>query len=106
MEVRNVELYGVDWKNVNINNLLELARNTNVTIKGRIGLQNVPDADKNKLLELERLFEGQNIFDKNSDLHIYGPTSIYIFGPENTIINEGENFQFRTIVFSENPGEY
>ena len=106
LEVRNIELYGVDWKNVNINNLLELARNTNITIKGRIGLQNVPDADKSKLLELERLFEGQNIFDKNSDLHIYGPTSIYIFGPENTIINEGENFQFRTIVFSENPGEY
>lgn len=106
MEVRNVELYGVDWKNVNVDSLLELARNTNITIKGKIGLQNIPDSDKNKLLELEKLFEGQNIFDKNSDLHIYGPTSIYIFGPEDTIIYEGNNFQFRTIVFSENPGEY
>ena len=106
LEVRNVELYGVDWKNVNVDSLLELARNTNITIKGKIGLQNIPDSNKNKLLELEKLFEGQNIFDKNSDLHIYGPTSIYIFGPEDTIIYEGNNFQFRTIVFSENPGEY
>lgn len=106
LEVRNVELYGVKWTNVNIDRLLELARNTNITIKGKIGLQSVADEDKDKLLELERLFDGQNIFDENSDLHIYGPTSIYIFGPEDGLIYEGTNFQFKTIVFSENPGSY
>lgn len=106
LEVRNVELYGVKWTGVNIDRLLELARNTNITIKGKIGLQSVASEDKDKLLELERLFDGQNIFDENSDLHIYGPTSIYIFGPEDGLIHEGADFQFKTIVFSENPGSY
>ena len=38
------------------------------------------------------------------DLHIYGPDAIYVFGPEDRIILEGNIIQFETIIFSDETG--
>lgn len=103
IEVRNLELYGVDWTGVNIDQLIELKKNTNAIIKGKIGLQKV--TDKTKLLELESLFDGDPIYNKESDLYIYSINQMFVFGPENGVILEGDSFTLRTIVFSETPGQ-
>ena len=103
IEVRSVDIQGVKWENVNIDQLIELGQNTNILLKGSIKLLNVPAEDKFKLLTLKELY-GENIFNNDSDLHIYGPPSIFLFGPEDGIVLEGDNYQFETIVFSEEPG--
>ena len=53
------------------------------------------------MLTLKELY-GDNIFNKESDLYIYGPDGVYVFGPDN--IYEGDSVQFETIIFSENEG--
>ena len=70
-------------------------------LKGSIKLTGVDD--KFKLLTLKELY-GENIFNTDSDLHIYGPDAIFVFGPEDRIVLEGNNYQFETIVFSDEPG--
>lgn len=86
---------------MNIDNLITLAQSTNILLKGKIKLNTV--SDKSKLLTLRSLF-GDNIFNPDSDLYIYGPDSIFVFGPEDKIILEGNSYQFETIVFSEELG--
>jgi hypothetical protein len=54
-------------------------------------------------MTLKELY-GENIFNADSDLHIYGPDSIFVFGPQDGIILEGNNYQFDTIVFSDELG--
>jgi len=98
-ETRILELYGVNWENVSLDNLIELGENINIRLRGIIKLSRIDD--KYKLLRLKELY-GNNIFNKESDLYIYGPDSIYVFGPEKVL--EGDSVQFDTIVFSENSG--
>lgn len=100
IDVRSVEMIGVDWTNVNIDDLIELGENVNILLRGTIKLANVDD--KYKLLTLKKLF-GENIFNKESDLYIYGPNAIYVFGPESIL--EGESVQLETILFSEESGK-
>lgn len=101
IDVRSLELYDIVWTNVDIDNLIQLVQNTNVILKGRIHLKNV--SDKNKLLELESIL-GDNIFDSNSDLYIYSTNQIFVFGPEDGVILEGDSFKLRTIVFCDVKG--
>lgn len=101
IEVRSVDIQGVNWEGVNIDQLIELGQNTNMILKGSIKLTGVDD--KFKLLTLKELY-GENIFNTDSDLHIYGPDAIFVFGPEDRIVLEGNNYQFETIVFSDEPG--
>lgn len=103
IDYRTVELYGVNWENVHIDRLIELGQNTNILLKGSIKLLNVPSEDKFKLLTLKELY-GENIFNTDSDLHIYGPDSIFVFGPEDGIVLEGDDYQFETVVFSDEGG--
>lgn len=70
-------------------------------MKGTIELLDIDD--KFKLLTLKELY-GDNIFNYDSDLHIYGPDAVYVFGPEDRIVLEGDNYQFDTIVFSDEKG--
>jgi hypothetical protein len=83
--------------------LIELKKNTNIIIKGKIGLQKV--TDKTKILELEKLFDGDPIYNKESDLYIYATNQVFVFGPEDGIILEGDSFTLRMIVFSESSGQ-
>lgn len=99
IDVRSVEMTGVNWTNVNIDDLIELGESTNVFLRGTIKLNYVDD--KNKLLTLKELY-GDNIFNKNSDLYIYGPNAIYVFSPESIL--EGESVQLETVIFSEESG--
>lgn len=101
IDYRTVELYGVNWKDVHIDRLIELGQNTNIILKGTIELLDIDD--KFKLLTLKELY-GDNIFNYDSDLHIYGPDAVYVFGPEDKIVLEGDNYQFDTIVFSDEKG--
>ena len=101
IDVRSLNMSGIDWINVNIDQLIALGQRVNTRLKGRIGLSNVDD--KFKLQTLKNIF-GKNIFDKESDLYIYGPDNIYIFGPSSTEILEGNSHQFETIIFSEGSG--
>ena len=103
MDVRSLEMYGINWTNVNIDHLIELGRNVNVMLKGSIKLSYVDD--KFKLLTLKELF-GNNIFNLDSDLHIYGPDAVYLFGPDDRIVLEGNDYQFDTIVFSNTTGTF
>lgn len=97
---RSVELHGINWTNVNIDNLIELVENTNIILKGKIKLGYIDD--KNKLLRLRELFNNKNIYDRNSDLYIYGFDAIYVFAPEKVL--EGDSKQLELIVFSEEEG--
>lgn len=83
--------------------MIALGQNTNNSIKGKIKLLGISSEDKNKLLTLKDLF-GDRIFESDSELHIYGPDSIFVFGPEDGIVLEGDDYQFETIVFSDEPG--
>ena len=103
MEVRSLEMHGVNWTNVNIDQLIELGNKVNIILKGSIKLGYVDD--KFKLLTLKKLF-GNNIFNTDSDLHIYGPDAVYLFGPEDGTILEGNEYQFETIVFSDTTGTF
>lgn len=99
MDTRILEMHGINWTDVNIDDLIELGENVNVLLRGVIKLSKVDD--KQKLLKLKELF-GNNIFNKESDLYIYGPNAIYVFG-ESSIL-EGQSCQFETIVFSDEDG--
>ena len=66
-------------------------------------MSGVSKEEKKKLLQLKTLF-GENIFNKNSDLYITGPDDVYLFGPENGKILEGDSYQLETIVFSKTQG--
>lgn len=101
IDVRNIELYGIDWINVNIDDLIELLENTNNIFKGKIGLSKVED--KSKLLYLENML-GDSIFNSDSDLYIYSTNQLFVFGPESNEMSEGDEFTLRTVVFSELPG--
>lgn len=103
MDVRSITLDSVNWTNVPIDQLIALGQNTNNSIKGKIKLLGISSEDKNKLLTLKDLF-GDRIFESDSELHIYGPDSIFVFGPEDGIVLEGDDYQFETIVFSDEPG--
>ena len=103
IEVRSVDIQGVNWEGVHIDQLIELGQNTNILLRGSIKLLNVSAEDKFKLLTLKELY-GENIFNTDSDLHIYGPNSIFVFGPEDGIVLEGDSYQFETIVFSDESG--
>lgn len=103
IEVRNVELYGVNWTGVDIDQLIELCKNTNIILKGRIGLNKI--TDKSKLLELEGIFDS-SIFNSESDLYIYSTNQIFVFGPNDGIILEGSEVTLRTIAFCDKPGIY
>lgn len=103
IEVRSVDIQGVNWTGVHIDRLIELGQNTNILLKGSIKLLDVPAEDKFKLLTLKELY-GENIFNTDSDLHVYGLNSIFVFGPEDGIVLEGNNYQFDTIIFSDKPG--
>lgn len=103
IDVRSVDIQGVKWEGVHIDRLIELGQNTNILLKGSIKLLNVPADEKSKLLTLKELY-GENIFNTDSDLHIYGPNAIYVFGPEDGVVLEGDEYQFETIVFSDKPG--
>jgi len=92
-------MHGINWENVPIDSLIELGQNTNIILKGTIKLNGVND--KFKLLTLKELY-GENIFNIDSDLYIYGPNSVYIFGPD--VILEGDSAQFETIIFSDTEG--
>ena len=61
--------------------------------------------DKFKLLILKELY-GDTIFNPDSDLHIYGPDAVYLFGPDDRIVLEGNDYQFDTIVFSNTTGTF
>ena len=101
IDVRSLKMSGIDWVDVNIDELIELGAKVNVAggLKGKIKLKRVDD--KLKLQTLKSLF-GNNIFDKDSDLYIYGPNGIFIFGPENIL--EGDSYQFETVIFSDDTG--
>ena len=101
IEVRSVDIQGVNWEGVHIDQLIELGQNTNIILKGSIKLTKIED--KTKLLTLKELY-GENIFNTDSDLHIYGPDSIFVFGPKDGIILEGDSYQLETIVFSDEAG--
>ena len=101
IEVRSVDIQGVNWEGVHIDQLIELGQNTNIILKGSVKLTKIDD--KFKLLTLKELY-GENIFDPNSDLHVYGPDSVFVFGPKDGIVLEGDSYQLETIVFSEEPG--
>ena len=101
IEVRSVDIQGVNWEGVHIDQLIELGQKTNILLKGSIKLTGVDD--KFKLLTLKELY-GDNIFNADSDLHIYGPDAIFVFGPEDGIVLEGNDYQFKTIVFSDETG--
>jgi hypothetical protein len=104
LKARSIELHGVNWEDVNIDKLIALGQNTNIILKGKIRLNSILPEEKNKLLTLKELY-GEHIFDANSELYIYGPDAIYVFGPRNGTILEGDNHQFETIIFSENSGK-
>ena len=101
IDVRSLQMSGINWTDVNIDQLIELGQKVNVTggLKGKIKLRGVDD--KSKLQTLKDIF-GQNIFNKDSDLYIYGPDAIYLFGPES--ISEGENVQLEYILFTQDVG--
>lgn len=99
IEARSLELHDVNWTDVNIDKLIELGQNLNILLKGKIKLSMVDD--KNKLLTLKELF-GENIFNKDADLYIYGPNAIYVFGSESIL--EGETVTFETILFADAEG--
>jgi hypothetical protein len=84
--------------------LIAIGQNTNTFLKGEIRLDNVLPEEKDKLLTLKKLF-GDNIFNVESDLHIYGPDAIYVFGPEDGVILEGDDYKFDTIIFSADSGK-
>jgi hypothetical protein len=50
------------------------------------------------------LFDESNIFNKESDLYIYSTNQIFVFGPENGIILEGDEFKLKTIIFCNEEG--
>lgn len=104
IDTRSLELHNINWDGVNIDRLIAIGQNTNVILKGVIKLNSILPEEKNKLLTLKKLF-GDNIFDSNSDLHIYGPDAIYVFGPEDGVILEGNDYQFNTIIFSADSGK-
>ena len=103
IDVRSLQMSGIKWTDVDIDNLIELGQNVNIKggLKGKIKLSGVND--KSKLQQLKSIF-GPNIFDKKSDLYIYGPENIYIFGPSSNEILEGNSYKFETIIFSDDSG--
>lgn len=101
IENRSLELDNINWTGVHIDNLLELGRTVNTYLKGKIKISGI--TDKNKLIELKELF-GNNIFDEDSDLYIYGDNAVFLFGPTDQVVLEGNGYQFETIVFSDMKG--
>lgn len=101
IDVRSIEIHGVNWTNVPIDHLIELAQNTNILLRGVIKIAGIDD--KSKLLTLKSLF-GNNIFNRDADLFIYGPNAIFTFGPEDNMVLEGNSCQFETIVFYNKSG--
>ena len=101
IEVRNVELEGVNWTEVPIDHLIELKQKTNILLKGVIKLAYVNQEEKQKLKILRELY-GNSIFNKESDLYIWGPTEVYLFGPES--IYEGESAQLEALILTDEPG--
>ena len=104
INTRSLDITGVNWTNVNIDDLISIVSNVNVNIKGKIKLQYVRQEDKRKLLTLKNVLRNDNIYNRDSDLYIYGPDEVYIFGPESGYILEGDNYRIETILFSENEG--
>lgn len=92
---RSLVLDGVNWENVSIDDLIALHSLPSIKLLGTIKLRNV--GDKYKLLTLRELY-GDNIFNKESDLYIYGPDAIYLFGDDHIL--EGESVQYEWITFS------
>lgn len=88
---------------VPIDNLIELKENIpDADLKGKIKLQYVQPSEKSKLLRLKELY-GNSIFNSDSDLQIYGPESIYLFGKD--VVLEGDvPLQLEYVLFTEESG--
>ena len=89
MDVRTLVLNGINWIGVLLIVWLNWQKKLTYLLKVLLNFLEF-NTRKHKLLKLKELY-GDNIFNIDSDLHIYGPDSIFAFGPEDNIVLEGNS---------------
>ena len=100
-----LELDNVVWKVTpeQLINLGQLAVNGGtLKLKGKITLVDFNEETIESNLNTIKEIFGEFVFNKESELYIYVPDSIFLVGPTNIV--EGATYQYEATVFSENKG--
>ena len=102
----SLEINNIDWKGITPENLIELGQlavdGGTLSLKGKIVLSGIDSSKIEQQLYTLRSIFGDNVFNKDSELYINVPDSIFLIGP--TDVLEGGEYQFEATVFSDNLG--
>lgn len=92
-ETSSLVMDNIEWKDVNADQLVEIAQIGNIQLKGKV---TVTDITLEQLNALINVF-GESAFDKNAELFINAPDAIFVTG--RTELLEGESEDYACIVF-------
>lgn len=95
LEGCSVYLEGIDWLNVDVDDLIDLGKVGNLTLKGKIQAT-LSDDPEEEIAALQAIY-GEHCFDSTNDIWIYGET-VYksMSGPSSVV--EGETAQYTFVV--------
>lgn len=83
----------IDWRNVDVNKLVEIAGIGNLDLKGKAVVSSMTLEQLNLLIDVF----GKTVFDKNSDFYINAPDAVFVSGE--TIVLEGGVYDYDVYVF-------
>ena len=83
----------IDWRNVDVNKLVEIAGIGNLDLKGKAVISSITIEQLNLLIDVF----GKTVFDKNSDFYINAPDAVFVSGK--TTVLEGGVYDYDVYVF-------
>ena len=91
-EYSSLILDNIDWKDVDIEQLVELTNISNISLKGKVRINNITLEQANRLIEIF----GEYAFNPNSEFYIEAPDAIFIVGGDDTVL-EGNVVKYTCI---------
>lgn len=92
-ETSSLVMDNIEWKDVNADQLVEIAQIGNIQLKGKVTVTDITIEQLNALINVF----GESAFDKNAELFINAPDAIFVTG--RTELLEGESEDYACIVF-------
>lgn len=92
-ETSSLVMDGIEWKDVNADQLVELAQIGNIQLKGKVTVTDITIEQLNTLINVF----GESAFNKDAELFISAPDAIFVTG--RTELLEGESEDYACLVF-------
>ena len=98
----SITMDNVNWRNVDVNNFISFSQRVKngmkADLRGKVVLSSITPEQVEILMDVW----GDNCFEKDSDLFISAPDTVYILGGDS--VTEGDGLQLKSFVISEYQG--